>query len=68
MDAQKPHFIQWIRVEDGNGKLLAKKIFKPTDPAPAATFHLASIPEKLKVLDHCNVHGTWLNEVDVKLP
>jgi superoxide reductase len=67
MDPKKPHWIMWIRVEDVNGKVLAKKEFKATDPAPVAIFHLASWPEKLKVFERCNIHGIWLNEVDVKL-
>jgi len=67
MDPKKPHWIMWIRVEDAKGKVLAKQEFKATDPAPAATFHLAHWPEKLRVLERCNIHGIWLNEVDVKL-
>jgi desulfoferrodoxin-like iron-binding protein len=68
MDANKPHYIMWIRVEDANGKVLAKHDFKASDPAPTAVFHLNSFPEKLKVLERCNVHGIWMNEVTVKLP
>ncbi len=67
MDPNKPHYIMWIRVEDVNGKVLAKHEFKPTDSAPTATFHLTKFPEKLKVLERCNIHGIWLNEVDVKV-
>ncbi len=67
MDAAKPHYIMWIRVEDTKGKVLAEHNFKATDPAPTATFHLSTWPEKLKVLERCNVHGIWLNEVEVKL-
>ena len=67
MDAAKPHFIMWIRVEDAGGKVLAKHDFKATDPAPTATFQLATWPAKLKVLERCNLHGIWLNEVEVKL-
>ncbi len=67
MDANKPHWIMWIRVEDVDGKVLVKKEFKATDPAPVATFHLATWPAKLKVLERCNIHGIWLNEVEVKL-
>ncbi len=64
MDAQKPHWIMWIRVEDAMGKKLGEKTFKPTDPSPPmATFELPKMHDKLKVLEHCNIHGTWLNEV-----
>ncbi len=67
MDPQKPHYIMWIRLEDENGKKLAEHEFKPTDPAPVATFKLAAVPAKIKALEHCNIHGTWLNEAAVEM-
>jgi superoxide reductase len=68
MDPEKPHYIMWIRLEDANGKILAKHEFKPTDPAPVATFHLKAWPEKMKALERCNIHGIWMSEVTVMLP
>lgn len=66
MDPQKPHWIQWIRVEDMKGNTLAEKTFQPTDPSPPiAEFEIPSGHAKLKVFEHCNIHGTWLNEVAV---
>ncbi len=68
MDAQKPHWIEWIRIEDMKGKILAEKTFKPTDPSPPMVeFEIAVGHDKLKVLEHCNIHGTWLNEVMVPM-
>lgn len=66
MDAQKPHWIEWIRIDDMAGKKLAEKSFKPTDPSPPmAVFELKGNYDKLKILEHCNIHGTWLNEAAV---
>jgi desulfoferrodoxin-like iron-binding protein len=68
MDPQKPHWIEWIRIEDMSGNKLAEKAFKPTDPSPPmAEFELAATYDKLKVFEHCNIHGTWLNETAVEI-
>jgi desulfoferrodoxin (superoxide reductase-like protein) len=67
MDPKMPHYIMWIQLFDGSGKKLGEKTFKDTDPAPAkATFDLAAVPETLKAYERCNIHGIWLNEVEVK--
>jgi desulfoferrodoxin (superoxide reductase-like protein) len=65
MDAQKPHYIVWIKLEDAQGKELGKKDFVATDPAPTTTFELAAVPATLKALEQCNVHGTWASSVAV---
>jgi superoxide reductase len=65
MDPEKPHYIMWIKLQDGNGAQLGEKSFVATDPAPIATFELMSAPEKLKAYEQCNIHGIWLNEVEV---
>ena len=67
MDAQRPHYIMWIRLEDARGKVLGKKDFVATDPAPIATFELTSVPGKLKAFERCNVHGIWMSEANVEL-
>ena len=67
MDAQKPHYIMWIKLQDAEGKELGKKEFAPTDPAPVATFDVPSVPPKLEALEQCNIHGIWSNTVPVKL-
>jgi len=66
MDPKTPHYIMEIRLEDGSGASLGKKEFVATDPAPpTATFELKTVPGKLKAYERCNLHGLWLNEVDV---
>ena len=68
MDPQKPHWIEWIRIDDAKGNRLAERTFKATDPSPAvAEFELPAIYDKLKVLERCNIHGIWLNEAAVEL-
>ncbi len=67
MDPKTPHYIMWIRLFDGNGMKLGEKMFQPTDPGPAkAEFELTAVPETLKAYEQCNVHGIWMNEVEVK--
>jgi desulfoferrodoxin-like iron-binding protein len=66
MDAETPHYIMWIRLEDGNGNVLGQKEFAATDPAPVATFELATAPAKLAAFERCNIHGIWMSEVEVK--
>jgi desulfoferrodoxin-like iron-binding protein len=67
MDPQKPHYIMWIKLQDGNGVSLGEKDLVPTDPAPVATFELTSIPGKLKAYEQCNIHGIWMSEADVSV-
>jgi desulfoferrodoxin-like iron-binding protein len=67
MDAAKPHYIMWIRLEDGNGKVLGQHTFKATDPSPEASFELKSVPADLKAFERCNVHGIWMSEAKVEL-
>ncbi|HEX2696046.1 MAG TPA: desulfoferrodoxin family protein [Acidobacteriota bacterium] len=67
MDPMKPHYIMWIRLEDGQGNVLGKHEFAATDLAPVATFELKSVPEKLAAFERCNIHGIWMNEANVEL-
>jgi desulfoferrodoxin-like iron-binding protein len=67
MDAQKPHYIMWIRLEDAQGNVLGKKDFVATDPAPIATFELGSIPSELHAVEQCNIHGVWASSVPVAM-
>ena len=66
MDPKKPHYIMWIRVEDGDGNKLGEKTFQMTDPAPMAVFELAAIPLKLRAFERCNIHGIWMSETKVE--
>jgi desulfoferrodoxin-like iron-binding protein len=66
MNSTMPHYIMWIRIEDGKGNMLGRKDFVATDPAPIATFDLAAAPEKIVAFERCNIHGVWMSEADVK--
>jgi superoxide reductase len=66
MNATIPHYIMWIRIEDGKGNVLGRKDFAPTDPAPIATFNLTAAPEKIAAFERCNIHGIWMSDTDVK--
>jgi desulfoferrodoxin-like iron-binding protein len=66
MDATKPHYIMWIRLEDGEGKKLGEKTFQMTDPAPEAWFSVTSTPAKLRAFERCNIHGIWMSETKVE--
>jgi len=66
MDPKKPHYIMWIRIEDGDGNKLGEKTFQMTDPAPMVVFELASIPVKLRAFERCNIHGIWMSETEVE--
>jgi desulfoferrodoxin-like iron-binding protein len=68
MDPKKPHYIMWIKLQDGSGHEFGEKTFVATDATPAeATFELTSVPETLKAFTRCNVHGIWLKEVKVEM-
>jgi superoxide reductase len=65
MDPEQPHYIMWIKLEDGDGNMLGEKDFVATDPAPVATFELTTVPQKLIAYERCNIHGIWKSEVEV---
>jgi desulfoferrodoxin-like iron-binding protein len=67
MDPQMPHYIMWIKLEDGEGNMLGETDFVATDPAPVTTFDLTSVPAKLRAYERCNIHGIWTNETDVQV-
>lgn len=67
MDPEKPHYIMWIRIEDGEGNTLGETDFVATDPAPVTTFDLTTVPAKIKAFERCNIHGIWTSEVDVNV-
>ena len=65
MDAGTPHYIEWIRLMDGEGNALGRKEFQATDEKAVATFDLASVPAKLVAHEKCNIHGIWMEEITV---
>ncbi|MCC6861559.1 MAG: hypothetical protein IT158_23520 [Bryobacterales bacterium] len=65
MDPKAPHFIEWIKLTDGDGKALGEASFAATDKIAEATFELSSAPAKLIAIERCNIHGRWKEEVPV---
>jgi len=65
MDPALPHFIESIRLTDGEGNVLGEASFVATDKKAEATFKLTSAPAKLVAIERCNVHGLWKEEVPV---
>ncbi|HUT07241.1 MAG TPA: desulfoferrodoxin family protein [Candidatus Latescibacteria bacterium] len=65
MNPEKPHYIMWIKLMDGEGNVLGQKEFVPTDPKAEAVFELSMVPSKLVAEEKCNVHGVWMNETEV---
>lgn len=67
MNPDTPHYIMWIKLEDGKGNQLGEKTFVATDEKAEAVFELTEIPQKLIAYEKCNLHGTWMDEKDVVL-
>lgn len=65
MNPETPHYIMNITLKDGEGNLLGEKDFQATDEKAEAIFELATIPAKLVAYERCNIHGLWMDEVDV---
>jgi len=65
MDSEAPHYIEWIKLMDGEGAVLGESSFEATDEKAVATFELTTVPAKLVAHERCNIHGIWMEEVDV---
>jgi superoxide reductase len=65
MAPEKPHYIQWIKLQDGKGRLLGEALFQPDDEKAEAVFALTETPSKLVALEKCNLHGVWKAEIDI---
>jgi desulfoferrodoxin-like iron-binding protein len=65
MDDGAPHYIMWIKLFDGDGNLLGQQEFEANDEKAEASFELTSVPAKLVAHEKCNVHGIWMEQVDV---
>lgn len=65
MDASIPHYIEWVKLMDGEGRVFGDAFFQATDAKAEATFELETVPAKLVAIERCNVHGLWKEEVDV---
>jgi superoxide reductase len=65
MNPEKPHYIMYIELKDGEGNLLGKKEFQATDEKAEAVFEVTTVPSKLIAYERCNLHGLWMDEVVV---
>lgn len=67
MNAEKPHFIEWIKLLDGEDNELGRIRFQAQDAKAEAVFELSSVPAKLIALEKCNLHGIWKEEIEVQV-
>ncbi len=66
MNAEKPHFIQWIKLVDGEDNELGFHQFKAQDAKAETVFELSIVPARLIALEKCNLHGIWKEEMDIQ--
>jgi len=66
MNPEKPHWIQFIALDDQDDRQLAKRGFVPADPKAEASF-MANVRNltKFRAYEQCNVHGLWLEEYQI---
>ena len=65
MNAETPHYIMWIKLFDGENNLLGEKEFQAEDERAEAEFDLTATPSVLKAYEGCNLHGVWVNEIEI---
>ncbi len=58
------HYIQHIDFYI-NKKFISRVILTHEKLNPAAALHLKTGSGKLTAIDFCNIHGAWMNEVDL---
>ena len=58
------HSIQWVDIYVDD-KFVHRSHLTP-DCNPAATAHIKAKQGKLIAIEFCNLHGHWINEVDIK--
>jgi len=46
-------------------KFISRIWLSPEVCKPATSFHLAVSTGKITVIEHCNVHGNWMGELDL---
>ena len=66
MNPEKPHYIMKLMLKDGEDNLLGEKEFQATDEKAEAIFELTTVPSKLIAYERCNLHGLWMDEVDIE--
>lgn len=65
MNPEIPHYIMYIKLEDGESNLLGEKEFQAADEKAEAIFEVTTVPRKLIAYEKCNLHGLWMDEVVV---
>ena len=65
MNAEKPHFIEWIALWDEESTELGRTQFKAQDAKAEIVVELNSVPSKLTAMEKCNLHGIWREEIDI---
>ncbi len=66
MNPEKPHFIEWIKLLDGENNELGLMHFQAEDAKAEAVFELTLVPATLIALEKCNVHGIWKAEIEIQ--
>jgi desulfoferrodoxin-like iron-binding protein len=65
MNPEKPHYIMYIMLKDGEDNLLGEREFEAANEKAEAIFELTTMPSKLVAYERCNLHGLWMDEVVV---
>lgn len=65
MNAEKPHYIMWIKLLDGEDKLIGEKSFQAVDEKAKTVFEVQTTPTLLKAYAMCNLHGLWFEKKEV---
>ena len=61
---ESEHFIEFIDIYIEK-RYMSRVMFTPKRSFPAADLHLKIYPGKLRVIAHCNVHGSWMTKVNL---
>lgn len=65
MNAEKPHYIMWIKLLDGEDNIIGEKSFQAVDMKAEAIFEIQTTPALLKAYALCNLHGLWFEKEEV---
>ncbi len=61
--SQENHFIQFIDCYQDDKFL--ERVYLSPDVYPAAAFHLKKSSGKVTIVENCNIHGYWMNEINL---
>merc|ERR1712070_1121503 len=63
MDAQKPHYIEYIWLKDeATNEVLSVSSFRAADASPPTLVALVDEGRRVVPMLHCNLHGLWEGE------